>query len=110
MEEEKKIYIGNLPYTLTEEDVKNIIEEKGMNVLEIKLISDKNTGRAKGFGFVEFETKELAQQAVDTLNNLEVNGRQLKVNKAKKMTPLNDNRRGGFEYNSGGDYKKKFER
>ncbi|MCK5287495.1 MAG: RNA-binding protein [Candidatus Omnitrophica bacterium] len=110
MEEEKKIYIGNLPYTLTEEDVKNLIEEKGINVLEVKLISDKNTGRAKGFGFAEFETKELAQQAVDILNDLEVSGRQLKVNKAKKMAPRSDNRRSSFGNNSGGDYRKRFER
>ena len=109
MEEEKKIYIGNLPYSLTDEDIKNLIEEKGIKVLEVKLISDKNTGRAKGFGFAEFETKELAQQAIDVLNDLEISGRHLKVNRAKKMRPRNDFRKSSFG-NTHGDHNRRYDR
>ena len=64
MEEEKKVYIGNLSYDLTEDDVRKLIEEKGITVKEVKLISDRNTGRAKGFGFAEFETEEDAQKTI----------------------------------------------
>ncbi|MCQ9204847.1 MAG: RNA-binding protein [Omnitrophica bacterium] len=102
MEEEKKIYLGNLAYDLTEEDVRKAIEEKGVTVKEVKLISDRNTGRAKGFGFAEFETEEDANKAIDALNGVELNGRTLKVNKAQKMKPRTDRGpRGGF---GGGGY------
>ena len=53
MEEQKKIYIGNLEYSVTESDVRKLLEEKGINAEDIKLITDKYTGRSKGFGFAE---------------------------------------------------------
>lgn len=90
MEEEKKIYIGNLAYDLTEDDVKRAIEEKGLTVKEVKIIIDRDTGRPKGFGFAEFETAEETQRAIDALNGQELNGRALKVNKAQKMRPRTD--------------------
>ena len=102
MEEEKKIYIGNLAYDLTEDDIRKAIEEKGLTAKEVKLISDRNTGRAKGFGFAEFETEEDAQKAIDALNGQELNGRTLKVNKAQKMKPRPDKRNsfgGGYSSN-----------
>ena len=103
MEEEKKIYLGNLAYDLTEDDIRKIIQEKGLTVKEVKLISDRNTGRAKGFGFAEFETEEEAQKAIDALNGQELNGRTLKVNKAQKMKPRSDRRDsfGGGGYGDG---------
>ncbi len=91
MEEEKKIYIGNLEFGLTEDDLKKTIEGKGLSVKEVKIIRDKYTGRSKGFGFAEFETEELTQQAIDALNGQELNGRALRVNKAQKMRPRRDN-------------------
>ncbi len=101
MEEEKKIYIGNLSYDLSEDDLRRIIEEKGVSVKEVKLISDRNTGRAKGFGFAEFETEEDALKAIDALNGQELNGRTMKVNKAQKMKPRTE-RKGGFGGGYGG--------
>ena len=68
MEEPKKLYIGNLDYGTTEDELKAIIEEKGITVKEVKIIIDRHSGRSKGFGFAEFETEELAQQAIDALN------------------------------------------
>ena len=85
--EEKKIYIGNLEFGITEDDLKRILEEKNLNAKEIRVITDKFSGRSKGFGFAEFETEEQAQQAIDALNGQEVNGRTLQVNKARKMRP-----------------------
>jgi len=99
MEEEKKIYIGNLEFGLSEEDLKKTIEEKGVSVKEVKIIKDKYTGRSKGFGFAEFETEEQTQQAIDALNGQDLNGRALRVNKAQKMRPRRDNFGGG---NGGG--------
>ena len=95
MHEEKKIYIGNLDYNATEADVRNLLEENGITAQSVNLISDKYTGRAKGFGFVEFETEEQTQQAIDLLNGKSLNGRTLKVSKAQKRQPRRDNFGGG---------------
>ncbi len=90
MEDEKKVYLGNLEFGLTEQDLQKSFDEKQIAVNEIKIITDKFSGRSKGFGFAEFETAEQAQQAIDVLNDYEVNGRKLRVSKAKKMKPRND--------------------
>jgi len=95
MEEEKKVYIGNLEYGVAEGDLARLLEEKGINAKEIKVIMDKYTGRSKGFGFAEFETEEEAQKAIDALNGQDLNGRTLKVNKAQKMKPRRDKFGGG---------------
>lgn len=95
MEEQKKLYIGNLDYSTTEESLKELIEGKGLSVKEVKIIMDKYSGRSKGFGFAEFDTEEQAQAAIDSLNEQEFNGRKLIVNKARKMQPRKDNFGGG---------------
>lgn len=100
MEEGKKIYIGNLEYGVTKDDLSSFISEKGINVREITIIMDKFTGKPKGFGFAEFGTEEEAQQAIDSLNGQELKGRTLKVNKAQKMKPR---REGGFDQGSRGE-------
>ncbi len=99
MEEEKKVYIGNLEFGTTEDDLKKFIEEKSLNAKEVKIITDKFSGKSKGFGFAEFETEEQTQQAIDALNEQELNGRALRVSKARKMRPRTD--RDNF---SGGRY------
>lgn len=91
MEEQKKLYIGNLSFDTTETDLRGFIEGKGVTPTDIKIISDKYTGRSKGFGFAEFETEEQAQAAIAALNEQELAGRKLTVNKAKKMQPRRDN-------------------
>jgi RNA recognition motif-containing protein len=101
MEETKKIYIGNLDYGATEDDISKALAEKGLNATEINIIVDKYTSRSKGFGFAEFATEEDAQKAIDALNGQELNGRTLKVNKAQKMKPRKDKFGGG-----GGDYRR----
>ncbi|MBN3040404.1 MAG: RNA-binding protein [Candidatus Omnitrophica bacterium] len=95
MEEEKKIYIGNLEFSVTESDLAKALEEKNLNAKEIVVIMDKYSGRSKGFGFAEFETAEDTQKAIDALNGQEIKGRALKVNKAQKRKPRNDSFGGG---------------
>jgi RNA recognition motif-containing protein len=90
MDEQKKLYIGNLSYDASENDLRGFIEEKGVTPQEIRIISDKYTGKSKGFGFAEFETEEQAQAAITALNEQEFNGRKLTVNKARKMQPRNN--------------------
>lgn len=92
MEEEKRIYIGNLDFGITEDDLKRILEEKGVTSTQVNLISDKYSGRSKGFGFAEFASSEDAERAIEALNGQEVNGRKLNVSKARKM----EQRREGF--------------
>jgi RNA recognition motif-containing protein len=95
MEEQKKLYIGNLEYGVTDADLKKFMEEKGINPKEVKIITDKYSGRSKGFGFAEFDTDEQAQAAIDALNEQELNGRKLTVNKARKMQPRGEGFGGG---------------
>lgn len=87
MEEEKKIYIGNLDYGLTKEEIRSFMEEKGVEAVDLKLITDKMTGKSKGFGFAEFEREEEAQEAIGALDGQELKGRKLRVNKARRQRP-----------------------
>lgn len=102
MEEQKKLYIGNLSYDTTVDALKELLKEKGINVKEVKVITDKYSGKSKGFGFAEFETEEEAQKAVDALNEQELNGRKLTVNKARKMQPRRNDFGGGRNSGFGG--------
>ena len=100
------IYVGNLPYSVAEEDLREIFEEYG-EVASVKIISDKLTGRSKGFGFVEMDDDQEAQKAIEELNNADLSGRNIKVNESRPRS--NDsrgggNRRGGGGFNRGGRY------
>ena len=81
----KSIYVGNLPWSATEEQVQALFAEYG-KVLSVKLISDRETGRARGFGFVEMEDNEAAA-AIEALDNNNFGGRTLRVNEAKPRAP-----------------------
>jgi RNA recognition motif-containing protein len=95
------IYVGNLPFNLGEEDLKEIFEEYGA-VNEAKIISDKFSGRSKGFGFVEMESDEEANNAIKELNNAEVSGRNIKVNESKPRENSRGGDRGGDRRGGGG--------
>lgn len=86
------IYVGNLPYNVVEDDLREIFEEYG-EVTSVKIISDKLTGRSKGFGFVEMDADQEAKKAIEELNNAELSGRNIKVNESRPRT--NDTRGGG---------------
>jgi cold-inducible RNA-binding protein len=77
-----KIYVGNLSYEVTEDDLKLAFKEFGQ-VETVTLIKDKYSGQSKGFGFVEFASKTEGQAAIDGLNGKELKGRTLNVNEAR---------------------------
>lgn len=77
-----QIYAGNLSYRMTEDSLKELFEQHG-EVTSVKIIKDRETGRAKGFGFVEMSDKEEAENAIKKLDGTEVEGRNIKVNFAK---------------------------
>ena len=78
----KKLYIGNLPYSTTAEDLRALFEQVG-EITDVAVISDRETGRSKGFGFVEMATEDLAQQAISRFNGYSMNNRALTVNEAR---------------------------
>ena len=80
------IYIGNLNYKLSEEELQQIFQEYG-EVLALKIIKDKRTGRSKGYGFVEMSVKEQALQAIEVLNRKEILGRKIVLSVAKQSQP-----------------------
>jgi len=83
------IYVGNLSYNTQEEDLKEMFEAYG-EVESVKIITDKFSGRSKGFGFVEIADEAQALKSIEELNNSEVDGRNIVVNKAREKT---ENRR-----------------
>lgn len=85
----KKLYVGNLLYEVTEEDLKNQFSTVG-NVVSATVIRFRDTGRSKGFGFVEMETEEGAQKAIDTFNGQDFKGRKLVVSEARPPKPRSD--------------------
>ena len=89
-----KIYVGNLQYGVDEEDLKEIFAEYG-NVSSVKLITDKFTGKSKGFAFVEMENNEAGQASIEALNDAELEGRNMRVNEAREREerPRNNDRR-----------------
>jgi len=81
----KNIYVGNLPWNSTEEDVRSAFEAFG-EVYSVKLVNDRETGRPRGFGFVEMEDQG-ALEAIESLDGSDFGGRNLKVNEARPRQP-----------------------
>jgi RNA recognition motif-containing protein len=94
----KKIYVGNLSFQTTEADLTNMFEQHG-SIESVKIITDRDTGRSKGFGFVEMTDDEAAEKAIAQLNGKEVGGRALTVNEARPMEKKDFGSRG---FRSGG--------
>lgn len=86
-----KIYVGNLPFTATSENLNELFSKFG-TVDSAKIVMDRDTGRSKGFGFVEMASGDEAAAAIDKLNGSDMGGRSLVVNEARPMEP----RTGGF--------------
>lgn len=83
-----KVYVGNLPFTVDRDKLMELFKSYG-EVEEAVVISDKFSGRSKGFGFVTFKEDEAANKAIAEMNEKEVEGRNLKVNEARPMEPRN---------------------
>lgn len=92
----KKIYIGNLSYNVDDQSLTDLFSQHG-NVESVRIVTDRETGRSKGFAFVEMSMDSEATNAIDKLNGFDFLGRNLNVSEAKPMAPR-DNRsgRGGF--------------
>lgn len=97
----KKLYVGGLPYSTTDEELKEYFAAAG-NVVSASVIIDKMSGRSKGFGFVEMSTDEEAQDAVSRFDGKDFGGRNLIVNEAKPMTDRPAPRRSNFGSGGGG--------
>lgn len=97
---EKKLYVGGLSYNTTETSLRDAFSQAGA-VVSASVITDKMSGRSRGFGFVEMATEEDAQKAIDMWNGKELDGRTLVVNEAKPMSDR-PKRSGGFGGGYGG--------
>lgn len=91
MEQKNKLYVGNLPYAVNDDSLKEMFTEYG-EISEAKVITDKFSGRSKGFGFVTFANDDDAAKAVEALNGKDIEGRALNVNVARPMAPREDRR------------------
>lgn len=103
----KKLYVGNLPYSATDESLAQTFSQCG-TVDSAKIIMDRDSGRSKGFGFVEMASDSEAQEAISRLNGTELDGRAMNVSEARPQAPR-ENRgggggRGGFGGGRGGRY------
>jgi cold-inducible RNA-binding protein len=99
----KKLYVGNLDYATTEDELRTLFGSVGQ-VESVALITDRATGRAKGFGFVEMGTEAAAQEAIQRLNNSDVNGRNITVAEARPPASRDAGGGGRGGYGSGGGY------
>ncbi|MDP2115627.1 MAG: RNA-binding protein [Bacteroidota bacterium] len=95
------IFVGSLPFKIEESELQEIFEEYG-EVTSVKIITDRATGRSKGFGFVEMTNEEEAKKAIEELNNAEIEGRTIVVNKAEEKKEGTRPGGGGFRGGSGG--------
>lgn len=91
----RKIYVGNLPFTVTEDTMNDLFGQHGA-VDSCRLITDRETGRSKGFGFIEMSTDEEAESAISSLNGHELEGRALNVNEARPQAPRSGGGGGGY--------------
>lgn len=94
-----RLYVGNLPFDTDEAQLRTLFSEGGRQVSEVKIITDRDTGRPRGFAFVEMGSQADAEAAVSALNGREFGGRALTVNEAREQAPR---RSGGFGGGGGG--------
>src|SRR5579864_6808987 len=95
----KKLYVGNLSWGSTADSLKDLFSQAG-TVISSNIITDKMTGKSRGFGFVEMEDAD-ADNAINMFNGKEVDGRTLTVNEARPMTERAPRREGGFDRDRG---------
>lgn len=79
----KKVFVGNLSYTVTGDQLRELFSQAG-EVVDAVVIIERQTGRSKGFGFVEFSTEEEAKKAIETFEGKELDGREMRVNEARQ--------------------------
>jgi RNA recognition motif-containing protein len=98
-----RLYVGNLPFSASEDQIRELFGRNGCEVVEVKLVTDRDTGRPRGFGFVEMGSAKDAERAISDLNGHSLDGRPLTVNEARERTSggggggAGRGRRGGFD-------------
>ena len=97
----KKLYVGNLSYETTEDELQTLFAEVG-SVVSVAVITDRSTGRSKGFGFVEMETEQAAQEAIERFNDHEIKDRNIKVSEARPPRERSSGGGGGRRSGGGG--------
>lgn len=93
-----KLYVGSLPYSTTDESLLQLFRDKGYKPVSARVITDRDTGRSKGFGFVELGPGDDAVRAIGEFNGMELEGRALQVNEARPQ----ESRGGGGRFGRGG--------
>ncbi len=83
----KRLYVGNIPFQTSEAQLRTLFEQDGRQVAEVKIVMDRETGRPRGFAFVEMESDAQAAAAVETLNGTSFGGRPLTVSEARAREP-----------------------
>lgn len=101
----RKLYVGNLPYSATEQSLREAFSASG-TVDSVSLITDRDTGQSKGFGFVEMASDREAQAATQAMNGATIDGRQIKVSEAKPKA--SGGNRGGNRSDYGGGYGRRY--
>jgi len=97
-----RLYVGNLPFSADEEAVRSLFSQDGRTVTEVKLITDRDSGRPRGFGFVEMDNSEDASAAISALNGYSMDGRPLTVNEARERSGGGGGGGGGGRGGGGG--------
>jgi cold-inducible RNA-binding protein len=95
-----RLYVGNLSYNVTEQELREVFAEGGRNVVEVKVVLDRDTGRPRGFAFVEMGNDADAGAAIEQLTGRQIQGRPINVSEARERAP----RSGGGGYSAGAGY------
>ena len=96
-----RLYVGNLSYNVTEQELREVFAEGGRNVAEVKVVLDRDTGRPRGFAFVEMGSEADASAAIEQLTGRQIQGRPINVSEARERAPRSG---GGGGYGAGGGY------
>ncbi len=105
-----RLYIGNLEYSTTEDDIRQAFADKGVTLQDVRVIKDKYSGRSKGFGFAEVDSEDTIQAAITAMDGQDLKGRNLRVNKAEERKPRRDNFNSGGPGGPGGSSSRRFDR
>ncbi|MCB0327393.1 MAG: RNA-binding protein [Bdellovibrionales bacterium] len=97
----KKMYIGNCPFHATEQSLKEFIASCGVDVTDVKVITDRETGRSRGFAFAEIDESADINAAIDAVNGKELEGRALKVSEAREQQPRASHGGGNRDFRGG---------
>jgi RNA recognition motif-containing protein len=97
-----RLYVGNLSYNVTEPELRDAFAEGGRNVVEVKIVMDRDTGRPRGFAFVEMGSDEEATAAISSLSGRDIQGRPINVSEARARAPRSGGGGGGYGGGGGG--------